>query len=117
MQLSNTWPLAVALAFAGAVPAIEAQPMPVKILKQGKGSVADEALQKEAPQVITSAKALERLWSAWKLDGKAPEVDFTKEFVVVGTTRGSNITLSPRAGTPVVVTARHPARERELVAV
>lgn len=27
-----------------------------------------------------------------------------------------NITLSPRAGTPVVVTARHPARERELVA-
>jgi cytochrome P450 len=27
-----------------------------------------------------------------------------------------NITLSPRAGTPVVLTARHPARERELVA-
>jgi cytochrome P450 family 135 len=27
-----------------------------------------------------------------------------------------NITLSPRAGTPVVVTARHPAPERELVA-
>jgi cytochrome P450 len=27
-----------------------------------------------------------------------------------------NITLSPRAGTPVVVTARHPAGERELVA-
>jgi cytochrome P450 len=27
-----------------------------------------------------------------------------------------NITLSPRAGTPVVVTARHPARERDLVA-
>ncbi len=27
-----------------------------------------------------------------------------------------NITLSPRDGTPVVVTARHPARERDLVA-
>ncbi len=27
-----------------------------------------------------------------------------------------NITLSPKAGTPVVVTARHPARERDLVA-
>jgi cytochrome P450 len=27
-----------------------------------------------------------------------------------------NITLSPRAGTPVVLSARHPARERELVA-
>jgi cytochrome P450 len=27
-----------------------------------------------------------------------------------------NITLSPRAGTPVVVTARHPARERDLLA-
>ena len=26
-----------------------------------------------------------------------------------------NITFSPRAGTPVVVTARHPAREHELV--
>ncbi len=28
-----------------------------------------------------------------------------------------NITLSPRNGTPVIVTARHPARERDLVAV
>ena len=28
-----------------------------------------------------------------------------------------NITLSPKAGTPVVVTARHPARERDLVSV
>jgi cytochrome P450 family 135 len=28
-----------------------------------------------------------------------------------------NITLSPRRGTPVVVTARHPARQRDLVAV
>jgi cytochrome P450 len=27
-----------------------------------------------------------------------------------------NITLSPKAGTPVIVTARHPARERDLVA-
>ena len=27
-----------------------------------------------------------------------------------------NITLSPGDGTPVVVTARHPARERDLVA-
>jgi hypothetical protein len=27
-----------------------------------------------------------------------------------------NITLSPRAGTPVVVEARRPARERELLA-
>jgi len=26
-----------------------------------------------------------------------------------------NITLSPKAGTPVVLTARHPAHERDLV--
>jgi cytochrome P450 len=27
-----------------------------------------------------------------------------------------NVTLSPKDGTPVIVTARHPARERQLVA-
>ncbi len=30
--------------------------------------------------------------------------------------RRRNVTLSPRAGTPIVLTARHAARERDLLA-
>ncbi len=69
---------------------------PVKFTKEWKGSVADESKQKGAPEVITSAKALEKLWADWKIDGKAPEVDFKKEIVVIGTTRGSRLNLSAR---------------------
>src|ERR1700730_7198226 len=66
----------------------------VKFTKDWKGSVEDEALQKEAPAFITNAKALEKLWKAWKIEGKLPEVDFTKEFVLVETAGGSKLNLS-----------------------
>jgi len=69
---------------------------PVKFSTEWKGEVADEARLKGAPEVITSNKALEKLWQDWGVAGKAPEVDFAKEIVVVGTTRGSRISLSAR---------------------
>ena len=63
-------------------------------VKRERGSVADEALQKDAPVVITSARDLETLWKSWKIDGKQPEVDFTKEMVVMTTSVGSKLKLA-----------------------
>jgi hypothetical protein len=70
-----------------------AQKTAVKPSKEWTGSVEDEALAKDAPTCVTSAKGLEKLWKAWKIADKAPEVDFTKEIVVVSTTRGSKLRL------------------------
>lgn len=50
------------------------------------GSVGDEKLLKDAPRVITNAKTLAKLWKGWKVDDEVPEVDFSKEIVVVQTT-------------------------------
>lgn len=68
----------------------------VKPSKQWSGSVADEKLESEAKSCITSAKELEALWKAWKIEEKMPEIDFAKEFVVVVTTRGSRLNVSGR---------------------
>ena len=68
----------------------------VKMTKQWTGSVADVALMNDVPAVITDAKALEKLWKAWKLHGKVPNVDFAQELVVTGMTQGSSLNLTPR---------------------
>jgi hypothetical protein len=39
-------------------------------------------------------KALEKLWKDWKLTDKMPDIDFTKELVVVSTTTGSRLRLA-----------------------
>jgi hypothetical protein len=65
----------------------------IKISKEWKGSVADEKLLKDAPACVTDAKGLEKLWKAWKIEDKMPEVDFTKEIVVITTTSGSKISI------------------------
>ena len=70
-----------------------AQKNAVKPIKEWTGSVEDEKLAKGAPECITSAKGLEKLWKAWKLPDKAPEVNFTKEIVVLATTEGSKLKL------------------------
>jgi len=72
-------------------PPAQAQAKSLKPTKEWKGNMPDEALQRGAPEVITNAKALEKLWSGWKIEGKVPEVDFTKEIVLITTTRGSRL--------------------------
>src|SRR5207247_352974 len=67
---------------------------PVKATKEWKGSNDDEKLVKDAPTIITTAKALEKLWTAWKVEGKVPEVDFDKEIVAITTTVGSRLSLA-----------------------
>jgi hypothetical protein len=71
-----------------------AQKTAVKPIKEWTGSVDDEKLAKDAPACITSAKALENLWKAWKLADKVPEVDFTKEIVILATTQGSKLKMA-----------------------
>jgi hypothetical protein len=85
-----------AAAAALSAPAARADAKPVKFTNQWKGSVDDEKLKQGAPECIVSAKALEKLWTDWKIAGKPPEVDFTKEIVVVGTTAGSRYNMGAR---------------------
>jgi uncharacterized lipoprotein YbaY len=75
------------------IPLSYADKKPVKPRKQWRGSVADEALMKDAPTYITKAEELEKLWNGWKIAGKKPKVNFAKEIVVVVTSRGSGLGL------------------------
>jgi hypothetical protein len=75
-------------------PSAWAEKIEVKLTKQWTGSAKDEKLAKDAPEVITDAKTFEKLWNAWKVGDKVPEVDFTKEIVILSTTSGSKISLS-----------------------
>jgi len=68
---------------------------PVNPLKQWSGSVDDLFLMKGMPKFIISAEELEKLWQAWKVSGPVPQVDFSKELVLVATSRGSILHLSP----------------------
>jgi hypothetical protein len=68
--------------------------------KEWSGSIADEALQKEAPAegFIADAKAFAKLWKAWKLGEKVPDVDFKKNLAVVATTAGSKLNVTTKLG-------------------
>jgi hypothetical protein len=48
-----------------------------------------------SPEVITNAKTLEKVWKAWGIKDKLPDVDFSKEIVLVATTTGSRLNLRP----------------------
>jgi hypothetical protein len=71
-----------------------AEKKPVKLEKEWKGSVVDESVAKDPPAVIGDAKALEKLWKAWRIEGKVPDVDFEKQLVILTTTSGSKLRLS-----------------------
>jgi hypothetical protein len=61
------------------------------------GRVADRDLQKEAPQsgAIVSQKGWDKLVKAWNITDP-PKVDFTKELLLVATTVGSGLNVSPQ---------------------
>src|SRR5207237_2798244 len=73
-----------------------AEPTKVNFIMEWKGSVDDEAMQKLAPECITTQKALEKLWTAWRVPARLPKIDFTKEMVVVVTAGGSRLDVSAR---------------------
>jgi hypothetical protein len=63
-----------------AAPTAHAQKLKVPIEMKWSGSVADENLMKDAPEVIQSAKTFEKIWQAWKIKGDVPKVDFGKSW-------------------------------------
>ena len=66
----------------------------VKPLKEWSGSVDDLALMKTVPEFILTTDELEKLWKSWKVAGPVPQVDFSKELVLVSTTQGSRLRLA-----------------------
>jgi hypothetical protein len=76
------------------VPPVYGQKTQVKPMNQWSGSVEDETLMKDAPRCITHKKGLENLWKSWQIKDLMPEVDFTKEMVVIEMTRGSKLRLA-----------------------
>jgi len=73
---------------------VQAGAKKMKFNGEWKGSVADETLQKDAPECITNAPAFAKLWKAWKIEAKLPMIDFEKELVVLSTSRGSLLNLT-----------------------
>ena len=66
---------------------------PLETLKEWRGDNPNEGLAKDSPKFITNAKDLEKLWKAWDIKEKLPEIDFAKEILLVETTRGSRLNL------------------------
>jgi hypothetical protein len=83
--------LAIVMLVVASAVAAPAGKKEVKPSKQWAGSVDDAEKLKDVPGAITDAKTLDKLWQSWKLPGKAPEVDFTKDMVVTSTTVGSRL--------------------------
>jgi hypothetical protein len=82
----------VAVSASGA----RAEKKAMKLEREWHGSVENEKLAKDAPAYIVDAKALEKLWKEWNIQGKAPKVDFKTELLIVTTTSGSKLRLSAR---------------------
>jgi hypothetical protein len=80
----------VAMSVSGA----RAEKKAVKLEREWKGSVENEELATDAPACVVDAKALEKLWRAWKIEGEAPKVDFKRELLILTTTSGSKLRLS-----------------------
>jgi len=66
---------------------------PLETLKEWRGDNPNEGLAKDSPKFITNAKDLEKLWKAWDIKEKVAEIDFSKEILLVETTRGSRLNL------------------------
>lgn len=72
----------------------------VEVAQRWAGSIDNVDLMKLAPdgRVIRDAKSWEALREAWKLGDETKGVDFAKQLVLVGTTRGGRIGGEPRWG-------------------
>src|SRR5688572_26310846 len=75
------------------------QGKPVKPTRTWAGTIGDnEALQKQSPAAgyIAGPAAWEKLWKAWRPGQELPQVDFSRELVLVATAGGPNrVAISP----------------------
>ena len=81
------------IVLALATNAIAEERKPLETLKEWRGDNPNEALSKDAPKFITNSKDLEKLWKSWDIKEKLPEIDFSKELLLIDTTRGSRLNL------------------------
>jgi hypothetical protein len=81
------------IVLALATNAIAEERKPLETLKEWRGDNPNEALSKEAPKYIVNSKDLEKLWKTWDIKEKLPEIDFSKELLLIETTRGSRLNL------------------------
>jgi len=86
------WLVCVSLCCAVSAAPAAAEVKKVAIGQKWSGSVADENAPR--PEVITSAKGLETVWKAWKIEADMPKVDFTKDLVVAVYSTGSKLNLA-----------------------
>src|SRR5262249_18151183 len=96
MSRRNAWLIVVVILalFGLLAPAARADKKQIKPTREWPGCVADQDVRQKAPECITTAKELKKLWEAWKIAGKLPAVDFTREIVVVVTSTGSRLKLA-----------------------
>ncbi len=87
----------VAVVFVPFAVAEEPKKEPVKPTVNIFASNNDATLAKQSPEngVIASAKAWDKLVKVWDVKG-APKVDFDKEILIVATTVGSRISVTPK---------------------
>ncbi len=104
--------IVAALLGMAAGPAVAQPKGPPPTLDKG-GWIDDPKLQKAAPpsMAIVSDKALKDLYKAWKL-GEPPAVDFTKEIVVVITSKGDDVFFLTERGGSVLVELNGPPKEK-----
>lgn len=81
------------IVLALATNAIAEERKPLETLKEWRGDNPNETLSKDAPKFITNSKDLEKLWKTWDIKEKLPEIDFSKELLLIETTRGSRLNL------------------------
>ena len=81
------------IVLALATNAIAEERKPLETLKEWRGDNPNEALSKDAPKYIVNSKDLEKLWKSWDIKEKLPEIDFSKELLLIETTRGSRLNL------------------------
>jgi len=57
----------------------------------------DAEQQRRSPKdgLVTGQNALAELWKVWKIKSELPTVDFTKELVLVATSMGSAMSMTP----------------------
>lgn len=70
----------------------------VKPVASYKGSVEDLDAKSKGPKgpYVENEKTLKAMWKAWGVKGKLDEIDLKKHLVLVSTTRGSRLGLTPR---------------------
>ena len=68
---------------------------PVEPIAQWEGQIAENDGKKFAPTggVIFDQDSFEKLWKAWRPKEALPEVDFSKDLIVVGVVNGPNTVL------------------------